>query len=285
MKGRDSLLYIYVDVLIITSIYANFFLLKTTARLTHSPLGNGKCIAAAMVGSVFSLVILLPGLDTLILLAIRLLSAALMIITAFGNKSAAELLRTGAIFFFVCFIFAGIEYGISVLSGGRNMLWHNSVFYVNISLLTLTVSTIVSYAVISVFRYYLDEKNSLDVKYMISVTKGGRSVSFAAVGDTCNNLADVFTGKPVIVCGKNNLSRLFGNEELAAVLAESGTSHTEGWRLIPFSTISSGGMLPVFLPECVILKNEETGKRKAVSAYIGIVDRDMEYAVFNPKIL
>lgn len=278
-------MYIYVDVLIITSIYANFFLLKTTARLTHSPLRNGKCVAAAMVGSVFSLVILLPRLGTLLLLAIRLLSAALMIITAFGGKSPAELLRTAAVFFFVCFIFAGIEYGISVLSGGQNMIWHNSVFYVNISLLTLVISTIVSYAAISLFRYYLDEKNSMDVKYVVSVTKGGRSVSFAAVGDTCNNLADVFTGKPVIVCGRNNLSRLFAAEELAAVLGSDGTSRTEGWRLIPFSTISSGGMLPIFLPECVTVKNEETGKRKAVSAYIGIVDRDMEYAVFNPKIL
>lgn len=278
-------MYIYVDVLIITSIYANFFLLKTTARLTHSPLRNGRCVAAAIVGSVFSLVILLPRLGTLLLLAIRLLSAALMITAAFGGKSPAELFRTAAVFFFVCFVFAGIEYGISVLSGGKNMIWHNSVFYVNISLLTLVISTIISYAAISLFRYCLDGKNSMDVKYVISVTKGGRSVSFAAVGDTCNNLADVFTGKPVIVCGRNNLSRLFSCEELAAVLAEDGTCYTEGWRLIPFSTISSGGMLPVFLPECVILKNEETGRRKAVSAYIGIVDRDMEYAVFNPKIL
>lgn len=279
-------MYIYVDVLIITSIYANFFLLKTAARLTHSPLRNGRCVAAAVLGSVFSLVIMLPRLGTLLLLAIRLLSAALMIIAAFGGgKSPAELLRTAAVFFFVCFVFAGIEYGISVLSGGKNMIWHNSVLYVNISLLTLVISTIVSYAAISFFRYYLDGKNSMDVKYVISVTKGGRSVSFAAVGDTCNNLADVFTGKPVIVCGRNSLSRLFSCEELAAVLAEDGTCYTEGWRLIPFSTISSGGMLPVFLPECVILKNEETGRRKAVSAYIGIVDRDMEYAVFNPKIL
>lgn len=279
------ILYIYVDVLIITSIYANFFLLKTTARLTHTSLRNGKCIAAAMVGSVFSLVILLPQLGNLLLLLIRILSAALMIITAFGNKSIGEILRIGLIFFFVCFIFAGIEYGISVLSGGQNLLWHNSVLYVNISLLTLVISTIISYAAISIFRYYIDGKNSLDAKYAVTVTRDGKSVSFAAVGDTCNNLIDIFTGKPVIVCGRNNLSQLFGKPELDEILSESASCHIDGWRLIPFSTISSGGMLPIFIPECVILKNEETGKRKTVSAYIGVVDRDMEHAVFNPKIL
>lgn len=278
-------MYIYVDVLIITSIYANFFLLKAAARLTHSHLRNGKCIAAAMVGSVFSLVILLPQLGNILLLLIRLLSASLMIITAFGNKSIGEMLKTGLVFFFVCFIFAGIEYGISVMSGSRNMLWHNSVLYVNISLLTLLISTIISYAAISVFRYYVDGKNCLDTKYAVTITRNGKSVSFTAVGDTCNNLTDVFTGKPVIICGRNKLYELFSNHELDIVLSEGSSCHIDGWRLIPFSTISSGGMLPIFTPECLILKNEETGKRKSVSAYIGVVDKDMEHAVFNPKIL
>lgn len=278
-------MYIYIDVLIITSIYANFFLLKAAARLSHSPLRNGRCIAAAIVGSVFSLVILMPQLGNLLLLLIRILSAYLMIITAFGSRSAGEMLKTGLVFLFVCFVFAGIEYGISVLSGGQNMLWHNSVLYVNISLLTLVISTIISYAAISVFRYYIDGKNSLDTKYAVTVMREGKSVSFAAVGDTCNNLTDIFTGRPVIVCGRNELSELFVKPELDAVLSADCSSHMEGWRFIPFSTISSGGMLPIFIPECVILKNEETGKRKSVSAYIGVVDRDMEYAVFNPKIL
>ena len=279
-------MYIYVDILIITSIYANFFLLKTTARLVHSPLKNGKCVIAAMVGSLFSLVILLPQLNSLLLLLIRILSAALMIITAFSGKTAKELYRTGLIFFFVSFIFAGIEYGISILSGGQNMLWHNSVLYVNISLLTLIISTIVSYAAISFFRYYLDGKNSADEKYTITITRDGKTASFTAVGDTCNNLTDIFTGKPVIVCGRNNLSELFERRELEeALMSENRTKHINGWRLIPFSTIASGGMLPVFQPAAVIIKNSESSVRKSADVYIGVVNRDMEYAVFNPKIL
>lgn len=278
-------MYIYVDVLIITSIYANFFLLKTTARLVHSPLGNGKCIAAAMAGSLFSLVILLPQLNAALLLIIRIFSAGLMIITAFSGRTARELLETSVIFFFVCFIFAGIEYGVSVLSGSGNMLWHNSVLYVNISLMTLVISTIISYAAISFFRYYLDGGNSMDVKYVITITKNGRAVSLNAVCDTCNNLTDVFTGKPVIVCGKKELSGLFEQSELDTVFSEGDICHTVGWRLIPFSTIDSGGMLHCFLPESVILKNTENGSRRYADVYIGVVERNMEYAVFNPKIV
>lgn len=278
-------MYIYVDVLIIINIYANFFLLKTTARLTHSPVKNSRCTAAAVVGSLFSLVILLPRLGALPLLIIRLLSAALMVVITFGKKPYEPLFEKGLVFLFVCFIFAGIEYGLSILSGGQNMIWHNSVLYVNISLLTLVISTIISYAAISFFRYYLDGKNASDEKYTITITKNGRTISLEAVVDTCNNLTDVFTGKPVIVCGKSSLSELFSGSELDTVLSEENTDYISGWRLIPFSTISSEGMLRTFQPECVIVHNQESGKRRSADVYIGVVNREMEYAVFNPKIL
>lgn len=279
-------MYIYVDILIITNIYADFFLLKTTARLTHTPLRNGKCILGALVGSLFSLIILLPPLGSFALLLIRILSAALMITVSFGGgKSMGELLKIGVMFFFVCFIFAGAEYGISVLAGGKNMIWHNSTLYVNISLLTLVISTIAAYAAISFFRYYIDSKNSADIRYDIIIAKGGRIVSVKAVGDTCNNLSDAFTGKPVIVCGKDSISRLFGEGEVEKVLSAEKTEHVNGWRLIPFSTIHSGGMLPVFKPSDAAVKNTENGSVKSVDVYVGIVDRKMDYAVFNPKIL
>ena len=278
-------MYIYVDVLIIINIYADFFLLKTTARLTHTPVSNGRCIAAAVVGSLFSLVILLPRLGALLLLIIRLLSAALMVVIAFGKKPYEPLFEKGLVFLFVCFVFAGIEYGLSVLSGGQNMIWHNSVLYVNISLLTLVISTIISYAAISFFRYYLDGKNTSDEKYTITITKNGRTISLDAVADTCNNLTDVFTGKPVIVCGKSSLSELFEISELDMVLSGENTEYISGWRLIPFSTISSEGMLRTFQPESVVVRNQESGRQKSADVYIGVVNRDMEYAVFNPKIL
>lgn len=278
-------MYIYVDILIITNIYADFFLLKTTARITHTPLRNGKCILGALVGSLFSLVILLPPMSSFALLLIRILSAALMITVSFGGgKSLRELLKIGVIFLFVCFIFAGIEYGIAVLSGGKNMIWHNSTLYVNISLLTLVVSTIISYAAVSLFRYYIDGKNSADIRYDVIIARKDKTASVKAVGDTCNNLTDAFTGKPVIVCGKDSVSRLFNDGETDKVLS-SEKNHVNGWRLIPFSTIHSYGMLPVFKPSGVVVKNPENGSLKSVDVYIGIVDREMDYAVFNPKIL
>ncbi|MDE6764556.1 MAG: sigma-E processing peptidase SpoIIGA [Oscillospiraceae bacterium] len=274
-------MYIYVDILIITNIYANFFLLKTTARLIHTPLRNGKCILGAMVGSLFSLIILLPPINSVLLLMIRILSAAFMITVTFGEgKSSHELFRIGTVFFFVCFIFAGIEYGLAVLSAGKNMLWHNSTLYVNISLLTLVISTIVSYAAICFFRYYMDGRNSADIVYDLIITKDGKTISVKAVEDTCNNLTDAFTGKPVIVCGRSSVSDIIDEN-----IFNENLPNVKGWRLIPFSTINSEGMLPIFKPSGVIVKNTENGSVKSIDVYIGVVSKEMEHAVFNPKIL
>ena len=274
-------MYIYVDILIITNIYANFFLLKTTARLIHTPLRNGKCILGAIAGSLFSLIILLPPINSVLLLLIRILSAAFMITVAFGGgRSSRELFRIGIVFFFVCFIFAGIEYGLAVLSGGKNMLWHNSTLYVNISLLTLVISTIASYAAICFFRYCIDGRNSADIVYDLIITKDGKTISVKAVSDTCNNLTDAFTGKPVIVCGRNSISGLIDEYNLGEDLPNG-----KGWRLIPFSTINSEGMLPIFKPSGVLVKNTENGLVKSIDVYIGVVSKEMEHAVFNPKIL
>lgn len=278
-------MYIYIDILLITNIYTNFFLLKTTARLTHTPMRNSKCILAALAGSLFSLVILLPQLNSALLLLIRILTAAVMIIIGFSGKTFRETYHIGLIFFFVSFIFAGIEYGITILSYSRNMIWHNSTLYVNISMATLIISTIISYAAISFFRYYLDSKNADDYKFTIIITHNGKTVVIDGIGDTCNNLTDVFTGKPVIVCGKNNISELFDKAELDFISEKDELKFIEGWRLIPFSTIHSDGTLPIFKPTGTIIKCPEKNIVKTADVYIGIVNRKMHAAVFNPKIL
>lgn len=284
-------MYIYVDILIITNIYADFFLLKATARLTHSPLKNGRCVLAAMAGSLFSLVILLPQLSAVSLLAIKIFSAVLMVYIAFRGRPIRELYRTALIFFFVCFIFAGAEYAVAALTDSGNVVWHNSVLYVNISLLTLVISTAGAYAALCLFRRFLDRGNAADGCFtLIIVTDKGR-FSVRAVADTCNNLTDFFSGKPVIVCGRRQLEDAFEKELLDTLLcctvgaSDSPPRAVSGWRYIPCRTVSSDGLLPVFMPTGTYLRNDESAHIKAVDVYIGITERELDYAVFNPKIL
>lgn len=277
-------MYIYADILIITNIYSNYFLLKAASKLTHNAIRNGRCIFASIIGSLFSLVILLPELNTFSLLLVRIASAALMVILSFSGKTFSELYRIGLIFFFISFLFAGTEYAFSLLDKNDKMFFHNSVLYINISLLTLVISTVSAYAALSLFRRYLDKSNGFDGDYSVIIIKGNKQLCLKAVCDSCNNLTDSFTGKPVIICGKKSVEPIFDKDELIDAMNESGNINP-GWRFIPFSTINSNGLIPSFRPTGIYIKNNESGKIKYIEAYIGIVEREVDHAIFNPKLL
>lgn len=279
-------MYIYADILIITNIYSNFFLLKATAKLTHNALRNSKCVAAAIVGSLFSLVILLPELNTFTLLLIRIISAALMVIVAFSGRESSELYKIGLIFFFISFLFAGTEYAFSLLDNGGRTVFHNSMLYVNISLLTLVISTITAYTALTLFRRFMDRSNEFDGDFSVIIINGDKQVKLKAVCDSCNNLSDSFSGKPVIICGKNSVEPLFEEKELVGAMAMNVSGEScRKWRVIPFSTIDSSGLVPSFRPTGIYIKNNETGKIQYTEAYVGVVERELDHAIINPKIL
>ena len=152
-------------------------------------------------------------------------------------------------------------------------------------MVTLVISTIISYIVICLFRHYLDSYNSDDYKYVVIITHNGKCVTLDAVGDTCNNLTDIFTGKPVIVCSKDSLSKLLSDTETKTIFEGCTTEFKEGWRLIPFSTIHSDGLIPIFKPSNTIIKCAEKSLCKSADVYIGVIDKPIKTAIFNPKIL
>ena len=276
---------IYVDILIITNIYINFFILKAVSKITHNHISGLKCTFAAALGSLFSLIILLPSLNSLLLLLVRIFSAAVMVLAAFHGKSISELYKIGLVFFSVCLLFAGVEYAVAGFIGENNSLWHNSVLYVNISLLTLIISTIAAYVILCIFRRFLDGNKDFDGDFTLIIVNGDKKISVKAVCDSCNNLIDFFSGRPVVICSKSLIEPLFEEKVLEYVVASAENKALKGWRNIPFSTINSGGVMPSFKPAAVYIKNNESGDVKEIDAYIGVAAQELEYAVFNPKIL
>ena len=84
---------IYLDVLIVLNIYVNFFLLRATARFTHTPLKTSRCVLSSVLGSLFSLTIFLPVSNFFITLLIKLAAAAVITAMAFGVKNKKHTLK------------------------------------------------------------------------------------------------------------------------------------------------------------------------------------------------
>lgn len=280
-------MYIYLDILIIINVYINYFLILTTSKLTHTKLNRWRSIISALVGSCFSLLIFFPKLNIILLTIIRILSAVLIIFIAFNERNIKALIKKSGILFLVSFLFAGIEYGLSLFSSKNSILFFNSVMYVNISLLTLIISTIISYIVVSLFRYILDSSNETDKDYKVIITLNNKQAVVKAKSDSCNNLIDVFTGKPIIICNSRSIESIYEKEYLTEILSDNYKEQSirQGWRIVPYNTISSSGLLRCFKPDNVLIKDCLTNKMKNVEVYIGITSNEMDFAIFNPKLL
>ena len=276
-------MYIYADILIITNIYADFLLIKSAASITHSPLKTCRAIAAAVIGGLFSLAIFLPRSLSFLLAPLKLISSAVIVFTAFGFENTAYFFRRMVVFYICAFVFGGLGTGLAYLTGGRFITLRNGIIYADVSMPALVISSIAAYICIGVYKRLSDSGGS--GTYTVIVSDCGRTVSFKAMADTGNILRDSFTGKYVIVCPRNVLVGLYGTVPDCESAASGKTSLGKRWRLIPYSTVSSSGMIAVICPKDVCIKKDETGQISRADVYLGAADGDCTAAVFNPKIL
>ncbi len=258
---------IYIDVLIVLNIYVNYFLLKTTAKITGSPLKTARCIFASFYGSLFSLLILAPELPFAVTFAVKLISAVTVVISAFGVHGKSRFIKNTTAFFSANFIFAGAIYAVYSWLKPQFMHFSNSYFYIDFSLLLLVISTAVLYFIVCLFKRFSDISPESADCYRVIVRYREKIFTADGIADTGNALTDFFSGKPVIVCKKSDfdLSRI-------------------NFRLIPYSTISESSVIPVFSPDETVIVNTLTGEKKSVDAVIGLGENNGK-AIFNPKIL
>jgi len=146
-----------------------------------------------------------------------------------------------------------------------SMEYNNGFAYFEISFVTLVITTAIAYFIIRGLRYIIDAKQVGQRKFTAEITVSGETVELDALADSGNLLTDYFTGLPVIVC------------------PQSAVMPPEKFRLLPYNTIDSNGLIPVFRAEKIIIKTDGV-PGKSVNALIGITDNNSP-AIFNPKLL
>lgn len=265
---------IYLDVLIILNIYVNFFLIRTAAWFTHSPMKKWKCTAASVYGSLYSLLILAPQLGTLLNIFIRLIAAFTVVLMAFGFISLQRFIINSTAFFSANFILAGTVYAVYSWAAPELMHFNNACFYIDFSLVILVATTSVMYFLLWLVRNFLDRTPAEADCYRVIVRYREKVVAMNGLADTGNVLVDFFSGSPVIICSKEHFG-IDSNDDF---------NLPKGFRLLPCSTVSSSGLLPVFRPDEVLIITDSSGEKKPVEALIGLGNSG-DKAIFNPKLL
>ena len=206
---------------------------------------------------------------------IRVASAAAIARTAFGKVSIKRLfLNTGAFLIANLLLAGAVQAAESWLKPGF-ICTGNSFFYVDFSLLLLLAVTALLYFAVC----FAGKLSGCTAKgeWTVVIRYRGKIVRLEGLADTGNLLTDFFTGLPVVICGREVYSELTGGELSEEIVPD-------GMRLIPCSTVSESGLMPIMRPDELIIICGENGERKSAGALVGFGNCGRR-AVFNPELI
>lgn len=250
---------IYADSLFCLNLLTDYLLCLVSARACGLYLRRIRYFAAALIGAAYSVCVFLPGLGFLMTAPGKLAGALMMGLVAYGAERRP--IRCTLVFLAVSAGFAGAVWGISMAAG----LPSPAGIFVPVSLRATLLSFALCYAVSSLF---FSRRGSMPRRCTVSVQleHRGKSAAFTALCDTGNALSDPVSGKRVMVVASAALTPVFGRDspllsaqDAVSIVQKSANEPLLAGklRLIPYSALGGGGMLPAFEPDRLLADGRE----------------------------
>ncbi len=252
---------IYADVLFLINLIINYLLLFVTAHIATLPISRVKLFLSAAFGAFYAVLSFLPQLSFLTFFPIKLFAAAIIVLIAFGISSFPKAYLT----FFTCSLFfAGFcllasflaPHAFSAISGG--------VYYINLSLPTLLLSSLIAYIVLRIVfaRRCGGEKKICTV----TVKNESSEITLHALVDTGNSLRAPRTNARVVISDYDTVRCILSPEARELLdsyrgksfpLAFDKLSDVSRFSLIPYKTVGvSFSLLLAFTPDEVYIEKK-----------------------------
>lgn len=239
---------VYADVLVITNLYVDFFLLWCTRRTLQLRGKGWRMALGALVGGLSSLVCLIPRQPWWITLAWGGVAGAGAAAVAFCPLSLRGLIKAVLCFWGYSLVLAGFFVFLIQWFAPGNLALVGHSLYLDLSPGLLFLFTGGAYLVFWSFQRLFHREDVSQKLCRIQVRQGEKSVTLWAKADTGCTLREPFSGLPVIVCQASALKPLLppGLEE---ALGKGDTLPDFPLRMVPFDSLGGTGVLPAFRPE------------------------------------
>lgn len=254
---------VYVDVLFGLNSAINYLLLRGSAAMGGHPVRYGRMLAAACLGGLYAVAVVLPGCGWLQQLPVQALCAGLMLVTAFGWKR--NTVKQGLFFFGLSFAFGGIVTLLVQLAEPDCVIFGHRAYYA-VSTPALLLLAGVGYGISALVLTGWGAHTGGEIQTM-TVQAGEKSRTVRVLRDTGNTLRDPITGRTVLVTGKalleTVLSEPVSDSELGDPAALLGRLHRQRpdlrFCLIPYRTVGvASGLLLALRCRLVYGKKRET---------------------------
>ena len=194
---------VYIDLLFLLNLTANYLLLLAAGRMAGVPLFRRRIGLGAALGALYAVLIFLPGLEWLAFWPCKAAWGVAMVLAAYGGEQ--PLMRVTVLFFGASAALAGAVLGMELLGSGPLTLDHG-VFYSPLDIRLLLLLFVACYFVLSLFFRRLGQHKGELCR--LEITLEGETVSLTALRDTGHTLTDPTDNRPVVVAYWQVLSEL-----------------------------------------------------------------------------
>ncbi|MBO4433353.1 MAG: sigma-E processing peptidase SpoIIGA [Clostridia bacterium] len=229
---------VYADILILTNLIVDYFLLLVTAKITRQKPPLWRTVAASFTAAATTLVIFLPEQNRFLDFFLRLILSFAVCFIGFGYKSLRRFISCSLVFFAVSFCYGGAMMALLYIFKPSGMTIKNSVVYFDISPLFLIGFSVAGFLISSIFSSLFARRHKDAEHCYLTLTFCGRQADFSALIDTGNSLSEPFGSGAVIVADSEKCRLAFG--ELTP------ETYPKKYRAIPCGTVLGNSVLNGF---------------------------------------
>lgn len=228
---------VYIDLLFLLNLIANYLLLLGAGRLSGAVLKRWRIGLGGAAGALYAVLLFMPGLEWLGVWPCKIVSGILMPLIAYGGER--RLLRTTAFFFGASAGLAGLVLAVELL-GGVGLTIQNGVLYSDFDLRLLLLLFLVCYFVLSLFFRRTGCHSSREM-LQLRIAILDQSVELTALLDSGHTLTDPATNLPVVVANAACILPLLPVHVDAAQPVEGvkrcRMAGVSGARLVPYRAV------------------------------------------------
>ena len=249
---------IYVDLLVVEDLFLNYVILISTGIILNRITKFKKVFLSAVIGIV-PLILLFIDVSKFEYNIISFLFSIIMSLISFGYKDIIYTIKNIVIMYFTSVLLAGSIYLINT-----NYLPDINNYLLN-TVILIILAPVISYLYLKILKNIkIINSNYYQVDIYL---KDKPKITINGYLDTGNKLIDPYSFKPIILISKQVLKY-----------------NPEKYVLVPYNTITGGGILKCFSPEKIYI--DGVGFRKKL--LIGLIDEvKIENAdgILNQKII
>ena len=228
---------VYVDLLFLLNLTANYLLLLAAGRIAGAALMRLRIGLGAAAGALYAVLVFLPELEWLAAGPCRLACGVGMVLIAYGGER--YLLRLTVLLFGASAALAGAVLGAELL-GSVSLTLEHGVLYSRLDLRLLLLLFVMCYFALSLFFRRTGQRGGREL-VRLEVTLETGAAALTALVDTGHSLTDAATNRPVVVAEAEALSGLLPSWADAAQPVQSlERGHAAGSRqarLVPYRAV------------------------------------------------